>query len=430
MHHISSSTTVNGESAISELIEPASQGSSAYPPSVQSGVPKLRLTPSGWCKVPLGKHLHEVRRPIKLDLDREYTLVTVKRSRGGVEKRELLRGSEIMTPSQFLIREGDFLISKRMIVHGACGTVPRELDGAIVSNEYAVIASDGEIDLRFLSYLAATKYFQQTCFHSSIGVHVEKMIFRVEQWLKWPFNIPPLSTQRQIHQLFDTWEEAIATSEALLASANAEKRALMSLLLPPRHSSDWKRYEWQRVSIGDLAHVDSESLPATTDASFSFRYISLADINAGKISSRLRTFVFSEAPSRARRIVNPGDILMSTVRPNLHGHARLTGTHEGCIASTGFAVISASDNVNANYLYQYLFSDDIQRQVNALVTGSNYPAINSSDLRELQVSVPNKLRQDSVAKLLTIQDTRIEALRSQVAALLLEKEALMQRLFL
>ena len=121
---------------------------------------------------------------------------------------------------------------------------------------------------------------------------------------------------------------------------------------------------------------------------------------------------------------------MSTVRPNLHGHARLTGTHEGCIASTGFAVISASDNVNANYLYQYLFSDDIQRQVNALVTGSNYPAINSSDLRELQVSVPNKLRQDSVAKLLTIQDTRIEALRSQVAALLLEKEALMQRLFL
>ena len=58
----------------------------------------------------------------------------------------MLRGKEIKTPSQFEVRAGDFLISKRQIVHGACGIVPAGLNGAIVSNEYAVLNTDGEIE--------------------------------------------------------------------------------------------------------------------------------------------------------------------------------------------------------------------------------------------------------------------------------------------
>ncbi|HIF7780724.1 TPA: hypothetical protein ACX4F7_005180, partial [Escherichia coli] len=51
--------------------------------------------------------------------NQEYDLVTVKRSRGGVIRREHLKGKDISVKSQFYIKEGDFLISKRQIVHGA-----------------------------------------------------------------------------------------------------------------------------------------------------------------------------------------------------------------------------------------------------------------------------------------------------------------------
>ena len=163
---------------IGELLMPApistERQAGSFPPSVQAGIPKLPPTPKGWCKAALGANLHEVNRPVRLVPDAEYTLVTVRRSRGGVDKRSVLLGSEIKTPSQFFVAAGDFLISKRQIVHGACGIVPAELDGAVVSNEYAVLGGDGEIDPRFLRYLSETTYFQQTCFHSSIGVHVEK----------------------------------------------------------------------------------------------------------------------------------------------------------------------------------------------------------------------------------------------------------------
>ncbi|MDL2336951.1 MAG: restriction endonuclease subunit S [Pseudomonadota bacterium] len=221
--------TLNLRSANPDVVTPADNG--GFPPSVQPGIPTLPPTPAGWRRIQLRDHLREVRRPVALEGDTTYRLVTVKRSRGGVELREVLRGAEVKTPSQFYVRADDFLISKRQIVHGACGIVPRELDGAVVSNEYAVLNSDGQIDLRFLRYLSESRYFQQTCFHSSIGVHVEKMIFNTERWLTWPFNIPPLSVQRKIVEVLDAARREVALFEAQIDKLTQEKAALMAQLL-------------------------------------------------------------------------------------------------------------------------------------------------------------------------------------------------------
>lgn len=223
--------------ALTLRLPPANPGASGttdnggYPASVQPGIPNLPPAPEGWSRIPLSRHLAEVRRPVSLNPSETYRLVTVKRSRGGVELREILSGSEIKTPTQFYVRSDDFLISKRQIVHGACGIVPAELDGAVVSNEYAVLNSDGQIDLRFLRYLSESRYFQQTCFHSSIGVHVEKMIFKTERWLKWPFNIPPLPVQLRIVEVLDTARREVELLGAQIERLKQAKAALMADLL-------------------------------------------------------------------------------------------------------------------------------------------------------------------------------------------------------
>lgn len=209
---------------------------SSFPISVQPGIPKLPPTPKGWRKVTLGTHLYEINRPVSLESDTKYTLVTVRRSRGNVDKRGILLGREIKTPSQFYVAEGDFLISKRQIVHGACGIVPLDLHGAVVSNEYAVLGTDGQIDPRFLRYLSETTYFQQTCFHSSIGVHIEKMLFRLEDWLKWPFNLPPLAEQKRIVAFLETALKRNKLLEHQLRLLKEEKSALMQQLLTGKRS--------------------------------------------------------------------------------------------------------------------------------------------------------------------------------------------------
>jgi restriction endonuclease S subunit len=123
--------------------------------------------------------------------------------------REKLRGDQIKTKTQFFVATGDFLISKRQIIHGACGMVPASLDGAVVSNEYACLRPSSNIDPGFLNYLAHTRYFQQTCFHASVGVALEKMIFRLDQWLKHLVNLPPLNEQKAIAHCLSTMDREI-----------------------------------------------------------------------------------------------------------------------------------------------------------------------------------------------------------------------------
>lgn len=94
-----------------------------FPKSVQPGIPKLGALKAGWKRVKIGELFRVVNRPCELTDTDTYRLVTVKRSRGGIESRGDLLGAEIAVKSQFFIKEDDFLISKRQIVHGACADV-------------------------------------------------------------------------------------------------------------------------------------------------------------------------------------------------------------------------------------------------------------------------------------------------------------------
>lgn len=210
---------------------PAAVRRGIYPPSVQPGIPKLGKVTAGWQKKTMADLLRIEKRSVTLQDDEEYQLVVAKRNRGGIEPRERLRGIEIKTPTQFEVREGDFLISRRQIIHGACGVVPASLDGAVVSNEYSACTVNDDLDLTFLKYLTHTLYFQQTCFHASVGVTLEKMIFRLEKWLNFPFAIPPIGEQRAIAEFLTVADEGVALLVDRVDSLRRQKKGLMQQLL-------------------------------------------------------------------------------------------------------------------------------------------------------------------------------------------------------
>lgn len=205
-----------------------------FPKSVQPGIPKLEPTPKGWNRYRIGDLFDVVSRPADLRDDQEYDLVTVKRSRGGIERRSHLLGRQISVKSQFYLKEGDFLISKRQIVHGACAVVPAEFAGSIVSNEYSVLRAP-VLSLDYLRYLVHSVYLQQTFFHSSVGVHVEKMIFRLEDWFKWPIHLPPLPEQEKLG-------EGLMDADAKITLLTDKKNAL----------EDYKRGLMQRLFSREL----------------------------------------------------------------------------------------------------------------------------------------------------------------------------------
>jgi len=404
---------------------------SSFPATVQPGIPKLGEKPDGWTRAPLGQFLREVRRPLKMVDDQEYRLVTVKRARGGVVDRGRFFGRDVLVKSQFTIEPGDFLISKRQIVHGACGLVQEELGGSIVSNEYAVLNGNDEIDLNFLNYLAHSIFFQQTCFHSSIGVHVEKMIFKLDRWLKFEFDLPPLPEQQKIADILSTWDRAIETTEALLATARTQKRALMQALLTgKRRFPEFEGKAWNEVRLGEGMELQS-----------GFAFKSSEFVESGvpiiRIANVESTIALDGAPHYAesneliRFLVEDGDILIS-----MTGYVGKIGVFQATPEiptaylnqRVGRVKVRPDGPLQRDYLLQLLQTEHFQREVENAAAGGAQPNVSSKDICAVKFAVPPLEEQAKVSKALEVADQEIRTLGLNVGKLRTEKKALMQQL--
>ena len=302
---------------MSEVSEdPETDFPSAYPPSIQAGIPKLDETPKGWKRHRLGDLLQRVDRSARLVDAHTYQLVTAKRNRGGIVGREMLRGDQIRTKTQFYVGAGDFLISNRQISHGACGIVPADLDGALVSNEYTAFYTAELLDPAFLSAMSHSVYFQQTCFHSSIGVHVEKLVFRLEDWMRWEFDIPPLAEQRRIVAVLAAWDRAIDQTERLIAAKRRRLVLARKVVFSDITETETTLGEVADIATGVVAPQDREAFAASGT-----RFVRVSDLAAlageqldepeylrPEVSNRLRLFpagtlLFAKSGMSARLVL-------------------------------------------------------------------------------------------------------------------------------
>lgn len=126
----------------------------------------------------------------------------------------------------------DFLISKRQIVHCACGVVPKALDGSIVSNEYSVLRARDGFDVLFFDYFAQQSTVSQSFLCCSIGIVIEEMLFKLNDWLKEEFLFPSFQEQRKIAECLTSLDDLITVQTQKLIALKTHKKGLMQQLFP------------------------------------------------------------------------------------------------------------------------------------------------------------------------------------------------------
>lgn len=196
---------------------------------------KLRLPgfSEPWKKVNYSDILKEVRRALTWDENEIYDLISVRRRSGGVFHRESLYGHEIKTKTLRPALEGDFLISKMQIVHGASGVVPKQLSGMKISGSYiALIAKDPkELNINYFNLWSQMPLFYHQTFVSSYGVHIEKMTFDLDAFMSLSMNLPPIEEQNRIVEVISTATNEIELAKEKLERLRRQKRGLMQQLL-------------------------------------------------------------------------------------------------------------------------------------------------------------------------------------------------------
>ncbi|WP_147645164.1 restriction endonuclease subunit S, partial [Treponema pectinovorum] len=139
-----------------------------------------------------------------------------------------------------------------------------------------------------------------------------------------------------------------------------------------------------------------------------FRYIDIDAIDNKKhCVIQPKTIAVSEAPSRASRELNNGDVLFSLVRPYLENIALIEKENTDCIASTGFYVCKPKDFIFPKFLFYLMTSEYVIKGLNQFMKGDNSPSINGDDIKNWLYPLPSLAEQQRIV-------TKIEELFAQL----------------
>ncbi|WP_431076347.1 restriction endonuclease subunit S [Ralstonia thomasii] len=168
--------------------------------------------------------------------------------------------------------------------------------------------------------------------------------------------------------------------------------------------------EWQIKPLKAVVSCNDETLGEDTDPDYEIQYVDISSVDAIEGIQRVEPLVFRDAPSRARRRVRGGDIIVSTVRTYLRAIASVISPPENLIVSTGFAVLRPLSSLLPSFAAYMAGSRYVIEDVIARSTGVSYPAINASDLVRIRVAVPPMSEQSAIATYLDRETTKIDTL--------------------
>ena len=172
----------------------------------------------------------------------------------------------------------------------------------------------------------------------------------------------------------------------------------------------------KRITLGELCHPNARQLKANEETMID--YIDIASVdNVSKKIKGFQTMPFGEAPSRARKSVQNGSILVSTVRPNLNAVAILEeGTPNISVASTGFCILDCKDSTDKRFVFNFCKSKRFVNDMVSQATGASYPAVNDKIVRNSLVPAYSYEEQCRIGQILdkvsTLIETRTQELKS------------------
>lgn len=341
----------------------------------------------------------------------DYRGKSPKKSNSGIPlvTAKIIKGGRIETPTEF-IPEADYEGWMRrgipragdvvMTTEAPLGEIA-QLDGKKVALAQRVVTLRGKsgfMDNDFLKYLMLSEPIQQELRNRSSGTTVVGI--RQSELRKVPLPVPPLAEQHEIAAILRSIDDKIANNRALAADLEAMARTIfkswfvdfdpvkakMEGRAPVGMDADTAALfpdalveselglipeGWEPATLASKADLNPESWTARNHPD-SVLYADLAGTDRGQIVET-KSLDWADAPSRARRVLRPGDTIVGTVRPGNRAYSYV-GV-EDLTGSTGFAVLRPHEPSLRSFTYLAATADEAIERLTNLADGAAYPAV-------------------------------------------------------
>lgn len=345
---------------------------------------------------------------------------------------------------------GDVVIAKTGATMGAASVVPPTIPEANIRGDLALVGKlKSWVDADYLSAFINTDIGYKLFWRLNSGSTRGRVV--ISNLKKFPIIWPEAVIRQRIVEMVEEGRrqknKRLAEANALLASIDDYLLSELGIVLPAepentignrmfrvsmhdvqqRHDPNFFGRKYVHLTeaitarpyklLRQICTFSSEAWDQKTGYEDTFPYleISAIDLKTGDVTEISETPI-EEAPSRARMVARPNDILVSTTRPSRGAITLVPEGQAPFIASTGFAVIRVVDSnlIDREYLYHVLRSKLGLTQMEQRSSGGNYPAITLSELKRIDIPLPDlKIQSRIVAE---IQDRKSAALSMRNAA--------------
>lgn len=315
--------------------------------------------------------------------------------------------------SRYSLRAGDIVFSR-------VGSVDRRAlvrsteEGWLFSGRCLRVRVDPKkIDPVFLSYFFGLPAFREHIRAIAVGATMPSLNTALLSNVLVP-HPGDLSEQRAIAHILGTLDDKIELNRRMNETLEALARALFKSWFvdfdPVRAKMEgrWRRGEslpglpahlyelfpdrlvdselgeipegWEVTAVRSYASLNPETWSKRSQPTM-IRYVDLSNTKWGRIEA-MTTYLMSEAPSRARRVLRPGDTIVGTVRPGNGSYALVC--EDGLTGSTGFAVLRPLQEDYVTLVYLAATARESIYHLAQLADGGAYPAVKP----EAVLSVP------------------------------------------
>jgi type I restriction enzyme, S subunit len=293
--------------------------------------------------------------------------------------------------------KGDVLIAKDgATAFDTVCEVKQNNEVVLLSSVAILRPNPSVIDSSFLRYYldsSKTRSYLKSSFIS--GAAIPRVVLK--DLKRAAVRVPPLPIQRRIVDILSAYDDLIENNLRRIRILEEMARSIyrewfVHFRFPgnenvPRVDSSlgpipegWIVKKLNEIAVVNRAQINTRTAPEQ------LHYIDISSVSTGQIDS-ITTYAFAEAPGRARRIVQHGDVIWSCVRPNRRSHALIMNPEPDTIASTGFAVLTATE-VPFPFLYFATTTDEFVAFLTNNATGAAYPAVTAMTFEKADLLVP------------------------------------------
>jgi len=165
---------------------------------------------------------------------------------------------------------------------------------------------------------------------------------------------------------------------------------------------------WDQIKIENIGIINNSTYKHFEQEEYI--YIDVSSVGKGNgLIDHSNIINSSDLPSRAKRKIKKGSVIISSVRPNLKGFSIIDFNPKNHVVSTGFMVLDVNEKFDNRFIYYSFYTKNVMNQMIARMGKGSYPSINQADFKELSIHIPSIEQQVKIADRLDFENSIVQS---------------------